>query len=27
VRRRDTTRNQPPRAMMAPNGATGINCG
>lgn len=27
VRRRETTRNQPPRAMMAPNGATGINCG
>jgi hypothetical protein len=25
VRRRDTTRNQPPRAMMAPKGATGIN--
>lgn len=27
VRRRETTRNQPPRAMMAPNGATCINCG
>jgi hypothetical protein len=27
VRKRETTRNQPPRAMMAPKGATVINCG